>query len=109
MKTNLIQQIANSIVPQEVKNENFHLVMMFFSASELGIPSGIPGYAPWINTRNFFFEDITSALDCYSNTKCPASQIISASSIEEQETKKQQMLDNYSNEKWLEENLYPYM
>lgn len=109
MQTNLIQQIADSIVPQEVKNENFHLVMMFFSASELGIPRGIPGYTPWVNTRNFFFEDISSALDCYANTRCSASQLISASSMQELEAKKQQMLDNYSDEKWLEENLYPYM
>jgi hypothetical protein len=109
MQTNLIQQIADAIVPQEVKKEKFHLVMMFFSASELGIPCGIPGYTPWINTRNHYFDNIGAALDCYANTRCSASQLISAASEEELEMKKQQMLDNYSDEKWLEENLYPYM
>lgn len=109
MQTNLIQQIADSIVPQEVKNEKFHLVMMFFSASELGVPRGIPGYSPWFNTRNVFFENISDALDYYANTRCSASQLISAASMQELEIKKQQMLHNYNDEKWLSENLYPYM
>lgn len=109
MQTNPIQQIAESIIPQEVKMEKFHLVMMFFSASELGIPRDIPGYLPWINTRNFFFEDISSALNCYANTRCSASQLISASSMLELEAKKRQMLDNFSNPEWLENNLYPYL
>lgn len=109
MQTNLIQQIADSIVPQEVKKENFHLVMMFFCASELGIPRGIHGYSPWINTRNYFFKDISSALYCYANTRCSASQLISASSMQELEAKKQQMLDNFSNAEWLNKNLYPYL
>lgn len=104
-----IQQIADAIIPQEIKTEKFHMVMMFFSASELGMPSGIPGYTPWINTRNFMFNNLSAALDCYANTRCSASQLISASTHEELEMKKQQMLDNFSNEKWLEENLYPYM
>ena len=108
MQTN-IQQIADAIIPQQVKSQKCHLVMMFFSASELGIPCGIPGYTPWINTRNFLFDDISDALYCYANIRCSASQLISASSKEELEMKKQQMLDNFSNAEWLNKNLDPYL
>ena len=104
-----IQQIANAIIPQQVKAQKCHLVMMFFSASELGIPAEIAGPMAWLNTRNFYFDSITQALDCYANTMCPASQLISADTPEELEMKKQRMLDNFSNAEWLENNLYPYM
>lgn len=108
MQTN-IQQIADAIIPQQVKSQKCHLVMMFFSASELGIPAEVAGNMAWLNTRNLYFDNITKALDCYANTRCSASQLISADTPEELEMKKQRMLDNFSNAEWLNKNLYPYL
>lgn len=101
-----MNELAQSLIPQEVKEHKFHMVMLFFPAHTLGLNQ--PG-DPWINTKNLRFDNATDALNYYANTRCPASQHISAPTEEALEQEKQQMIRNYQDEDWLEENLYPYL
>ena len=40
---------------------------------------------------------------------CPASQLFEADSKEEIEKKIKEFNENFENEEWLEENIYPYI
>lgn len=73
---------------------------------EMGI-SNTPN--KWINTNNAYYNNGTSALNAYANTPCPASQLVEGETPEELEKAMLDMVQNYKDNKWLEENLYPYM
>lgn len=90
---------------EESKNKKWAL-MLFNTELELGI-SNTPN--KWVNSGIAFFKDGISALNAYSNTPNPASQIIDAESTEELAQKMEDMIQNYKDNKWLEENLYPYL
>lgn len=98
--------IAEAIIPQSQKKATHHMVMLFYRPSELGIPMETDDY---INTRNLCFDNVTAALNYYSNTPCPASQLISASSEEELMALKNEMIRNFRDEAWLEENIFPFL
>ena len=51
--------------------------------------------------------DSLVALSLYSETRCPASQLVEANSEEELEAKIEEMKQNFKNNDWLEANLYP--
>lgn len=51
--------------------------------------------------------DSLVALSLYSETRCPASQLVEANSEEELEAKIEEMKQNFKNNDWLETNLYP--
>lgn len=104
--TEEIKNISNSIIPEEYKTKKIFAVMLFNTEFELGI-SNTPN--KWVNVKNYKFNDGQSALDFYTNTPNPASQLIDATSEEELESKMNDMLQNYNDQKWLEENLYPYL
>ena len=55
------------------------------------------------------FHSKLDQLDCYANTLCPASQLIEADSEEEFNEKVEQMKKDFSNQKWLEDNIYPFI
>lgn len=103
----------NTTVPQNIL-DNFvgdgkhklHAVMLFNTEIELGI-SNTPN--KWVCTSIVFFDNGFQALDFYANTPNPASQIISEYSPEKLEQSIQDMLHNYQDDKWLEDNLYPYL
>ena len=78
--------------------------MLFNTELELGI-SNKPN--KWVNTCNAFYKDGLSALSAYANTPNPASQLIDAKAPEELINKMEEMLMNFKNEKWLENELYP--
>lgn len=101
-----MNELAQALIPQEVKEHKFHMVMLFFPAHTLG--RDLPG-DPWVNTKNLRFDNARDALNYYANTRCPASQHISAPTEEALEQEKQQMIRNYQDEDWLKENLYPYL
>ena len=86
--------------------KKFYAVMLFCTAMEMGI-SNIPN--KWINVRTIKFDNGTAALEAYANIPNPASQLIDAESEEELNKEIEIMKNNYQNEKWLEENLYPYL
>lgn len=81
-------------------------LMLFFTELEMGV-SETPG--KWINTGNIFYDNGTDALSAYANTQCPASQLVDGTTDEELEMAMEEMLNNYKDEQWLEENLYPYL
>lgn len=100
-----VNAIAEAIIPCKEREKTHHMVMLFFPPSDLGIESE----KPFVNTRNICFDDITAALNCYANTRCPASQLISASSEEELMALKNEMIRNFRDEAWLEENIFPFL
>lgn len=88
-----------------IENKNKYWALMLFNTEiELGI-SNKPN--KWVNTRNIYYKDGFSALEAYANTPNPASQLIDARTAEELEQKMEEMLVNFTDEKWLEEQLYP--
>lgn len=105
MEENIKDQVERAFSGVEVKKQYWAL-MLFNTEMELGI-SNTPGR--WVNTGNAFYTNGVSALNAYANTPNPASQLIDASTIEELENKMEEMLQNFKDDKWLENNLYPYM
>lgn len=79
-------------------------LMLFETEMELGI-SNRPNR--WVNTSNRYFNEGILALEACANTPCPASQLVDGETPEELEKEMLDMLNNYKDEKWLEENLYP--
>lgn len=53
------------------------------------------------------YDSEEAQLNSYANTPCPASQCFEANSEEEIEKKVEEFKNNFENEKWLEENIYP--
>lgn len=104
-KNNIKDQVINAYSNNAPKRKYWAL-MLFNTEIELGI-SNTPN--KWVNTRNFFFTDGTAALNAYADTQNPASQLIDAETEEELICNMEDMLVNYSDEQWLENNLYPYM
>ena len=81
-------------------------LMLFETELELGI-SNKPN--KWVNVGNRYFSNGTQALDAYANTPCPASQLVDGETPEELEKEMTDMLAHYQDDKWLEDNLYPYL
>jgi hypothetical protein len=97
--------IAKAFIGKEGEGKRWAL-MLFFTEMELGI-SNKPNR--WVNVRNIYYNTGIEALNAYSNTKCPASQLVDGKTDEELQQNMLDMLEHYRDEKWLEENLYPYM
>lgn len=91
-------------MPEERKKK--YALMLFNTEFELGI-SQKPG--SWVNTKNIRFDDGLTALEAYANIPNPASQLVDGFTEEELVNNMNEMIENYKNEKWLEENLYPYL
>lgn len=88
------------------KGKKIWAVMFFNTEIELG-ESNIPN--KWVNTGNSFFTKGIDALNTYANTQNPASQIIDGETKEELANNMEEMMQNFSNIDWLNENLYPYL
>jgi hypothetical protein len=89
----------------EIKKHH-HAVMFFYRESDLGI-SANP--SKWVNTNIAYFNDGMQALECYANTRCPASQLVSEETEEELKQAIEQMKKNYNDQQWLNDNLYPFL
>ena len=87
-------------------NNKKYAVMLFYTEIELGV-SSTPN--KWINTENYYFDNGTEALMTYAEIPCPASQLIEAEDDFELKCKMGEMILNFQNQKWLDENLYPYI
>ena len=81
-------------------------VMLFDTEINLGV-SATPN--KWVNYKNVYFNNGVEALDYYSNTPCPASQLIDGVDDYELQCKMGEMMLNYMDDKWIEENLIPYL
>lgn len=101
----LQETIANAFLDTKPGKRHWAL-MLFNTEMELGI-SNKPN--KWVNTGNRYFSNGQQALDAYANTPNPASQLVDGESPEELLKEMEDMLAHYDDEKWLEENLYPYL
>ena len=68
----------------------------------------IPNYPPSI-ARVGKYPSYSDAVNAYANTRCSASQLIEAVDNADFENKVNELKQNFLNEKWLEENIYPYL
>lgn len=80
--------------------------MLFETEMNLGI-SNNPN--KWVNLKNLYFNDSLSALEAYANIPNPASQLVEANDDYELQCKMGEMMINYRDDSWLNENLYPYI
>lgn len=87
-----------------ITSKRYYAIMLFFTEMELGI-SNVPNQ--WVNIRNLFFTDGLSALNAYTNIKCPASQLIDADTRDELYSMMKNMMNNFNNQDWLNNELYP--
>lgn len=88
------------------KGEKRWALMLFYTEMEMGV-SNNPN--KWVNTANIYYDKGIDALNAYANTRCPASQLVDGETTEELTREMEDMIEHYKDEKWLEENLYPYM
>lgn len=82
-------------------------LLLFYTAGEIGDDTLPPNV--YVLKNVLYFDNGIQALNAYANTRCPASQIVEGSTNEELEKNIREMVINYSNEEWLNENLYPYL
>ncbi len=105
MEGNIKQQVEQNFTKEDNATKNKLWALMLFNTElELGI-SNTPN--KWVNTHNIFFKNGLSALNAYSNIPNPASQLIDAKTPEELINKMEDMVQNFKDPKWLEEELYP--
>ena len=104
MEKDLKQEINTAFENKPQGGNRVYALMLFYTELELGI-SQKPNV--WLNFGNQYYESGSQALEAYANTPCPASQLIDAQDKDELLVKMNDMLHNFNNPKWLEENLYP--
>lgn len=80
-----------------------YAVMTFDTELNLGI-SNKPNQ--WVNIKNYYFNDKLEALYFYINNNTQAAELIVAEDTYELKTRIGQMILNYKNENWLNDNLY---
>lgn len=67
----------------------------------------LPSY-PVEFRRVRIYEDKLSQMEAYANTHCPASQMFECNE-DEIDTKVKELDAKFSDENWLEKNIYPYV
>ena len=90
----------------ENHNGKHFLLMLFKTEIDLGI-SNNPNRWECIRTR--YFTNGMLALEAYANTPNPASQLIDAKTKEGLKLSALETIQDMKDEKWLNENLYPYL
>ena len=90
----------------ENHNGKHFLLMLFETELYLGISSN-PNR--WECIRARYFTNGTQALEAYANTPNPASQLIDAKTKEGLKLSALETIQDMKDEKWLNENLYPYL
>ena len=90
----------------ENHNGKHFLLMLFETEIDLGI-SNNPNRWECIRTR--YFTNGMLALEAYANTPNPASQLIDAKTKEGLKLSALETIQDMKDEKWLNENLYPYL
>lgn len=106
MGQNLEQEIKTAFSNKPEGGNRVYALMLFYTELELGI-SQKPNV--WLNYGNQYYENGAQALEAYANTPCAASQLIDARDKDELLIKMNDMLNHFKDNKWLEENLYPYL
>lgn len=83
-----------------------YAVMLFETGLNLGTT-----HEPnkWVNYKNVYFNNGLEALNYYADTSCPASQLVEGEDEFELQCRMGEMILNYMDDNWLNENLYPYL
>jgi hypothetical protein len=103
--TELRKKIDEAFKASELEPGKRRFALMLFETEvNLGI-SNQPN--KWVNFANRFYSKGLDALEAYSNTPCPASQLVDGETPEELEQAMLEMVEHFKDEKWLEETLYP--
>lgn len=84
-----------------------YALMLFYTAGELAEET-LPSNAYLLKDIHYFDNGI-EALNEYANTKCPASQLIEGNTKEELEENILKMIINYSDNEWINKNLFHYL
>lgn len=90
----------------ENHNGKHFLLMLFKTEIDLGISSN-PNR--WECIRTIYFTNGMQALEAYANIPNPASQLIDAKTKEGLKLSALETIQDMKDEKWLNENLYPYL
>ena len=90
----------------ENHNGKHFLLMLFKTEIDLGV-SNSPNRWECIGTR--YFTNGMLALEAYANTPNPASQLIDAKTKEGLKLSALETIQDMKDEKWLNDNLYPYL
>ena len=92
---------------EKLPNKKLHALMLFDHELNLGI-SQDP--TKWVHMKTLKFGNRGDlALYAYANIPNPASQLIEGLSKEELKEKELQMIENFKDQNWLNENIYPYI
>lgn len=86
--------------------KKYYAVLLYENEFHLGI-SNNPN--KWLRVGMLKFENGAAALNTYAEIPCPASQLIDAPTPELLNEEIRKMDENFTNDKWLNENLYPYI
>lgn len=98
--------VANRVVvPSTIYDMKYYAFMPFWHWSE--VMDERPKDSDFVLGNIIRTTDSLVALSLYSETRCPASQLVEANSEEELEAKIEEMKQNFKNNDWLETNLYP--
>lgn len=68
----------------------------------------VPNYPPAL-ARVRIYDNPHDQMEAYANVPCPASQTFEADDKFEFDMKFRELQQNFLNEEWLEENIYPYI
>ena len=91
----------------KLPNKKLHALMLFDHERNLGI-SQDP--TKWVHMKTLKFGNRGDlALYAYANIPNPASQLIEGLSEEELEEKELKMIEDFKDQNWLNENIYPYI
>ena len=98
------EEQKNTPITEEEDDIKYFALMLFFSEFELGISQNPD---KWVHVQTILYPDGFTALEAYANTRCPASQLIRATSEEDLRQQEEEMRRNFQDRKWLETELYP--
>lgn len=91
----------------KLPNKKLHALMLFDTERNLSI-SEDP--TKWVHLKTLKFGNRGDlALYAYANIPNPASQLIEGLSEEELEEKELKMIEDFKDQNWLNENIYPYI
>lgn len=87
---------------QEITMDNtaakYHAIMLFEQVD-----------GGFVHTQDMYFNDGTEALWTYAETRCPASQLVSAPTKELLRQEMDQRIEDFKSKEWLDEHIYPYL
>lgn len=105
----MIDQVLDIMLEDEKQTKKkYYAVMYFYSTYALGLVDSIYEET-WVLKKIDYFEDGMLALQAYSSTPCPASQLLEAPTKELLQKKVKEMEENFKDSYWLDKNIRPFI